>query len=88
MDYAPFGAQVMRSVGCYPSGTEGNEPLFTGALRDGESVAGTQQGQDYMLARNYWASLGRFTSVDPENAGADPTVPVVGMGMDMSSTIH
>jgi len=76
MDYAPYGGQVLRSgQDCYPSGAEADAALFTGAMRDGESTAGTQTGQDFMFARNYWASLGRFTAADPENTGADPSMP-------------
>jgi RHS repeat-associated protein len=38
---------------------------FTGKERDGES------GLDFFQARYYGAALGRFTSPDPMNAGAD-----------------
>src|SRR5437763_1824950 len=43
--------------------------MFTGALRDGATEL------DHMGARAYYATLGRFTSPDPENAGADPSSP-------------
>jgi RHS repeat-associated protein len=33
-----------------------------------------ETGLDYFGARRYWAELGRFTSPDPENAGANPLV--------------
>ncbi|MDA1315738.1 MAG: RHS repeat-associated core domain-containing protein, partial [Acidobacteria bacterium] len=42
---------------------------FTGKERDSES------GMDYFLARYYSGSMGRFLSVDPENAGASPDDP-------------
>ena len=42
---------------------------FTGKERDSES------GNDNFAARYYSSSLGRFTSPDPENAGASPASP-------------
>jgi RHS repeat-associated protein len=42
---------------------------FTGQQRD------DQTGLDYFWARNYFAPLARFLSVDPGNAGADPATP-------------
>jgi RHS repeat-associated protein len=42
---------------------------FTDKERDGET------GLDYFLARYYSSAQGRFTSVDPENAGADLEKP-------------
>jgi RHS repeat-associated protein len=67
LDYAPYGAVVPRSgQDCYTMTWSG--PMFTGQLRDSAS------GLDYFGARHYWAELGRFTSPDPENAGANPLV--------------
>jgi RHS repeat-associated protein len=75
MDYAPFGAVVPRTgLDCYGTPWTSGK-MFTGQLRDGDTTAGTSTGLDYMGARQYWASLGRFTSPDPENAGADPSSP-------------
>jgi RHS repeat-associated protein len=42
---------------------------FTGQQRDGDT------GLDYFLARNYFAPLGRFLSIDPGSAGARPPAP-------------
>ena len=42
---------------------------FTAKERDDES------GLDYFLARYYASSIGRFSSVDPMNAGAVPSLP-------------
>lgn len=48
---------------------DGVRQQFTGKERDAES------GLDYFGARYYSSTQGRFTSVDPENAGADPADP-------------
>jgi RHS repeat-associated protein len=71
-DYLPFGAEI-------PSGWAGRSSLwgagdgvdlkFTGQERDSET------GLDFFQARYYGSALGRFTSPDPMNAGADPTNP-------------
>ena len=75
MDYAPYGALVPRSgQDCYGTPTTSGM-MFTGQLRDVETAGGTSTGLDYFGARFYWGSLGRFTSPDPENAGADPASP-------------
>jgi len=64
MDYAPFGAEIER-VGepCYTSSTEIAQK-FTGKERDAET------GLDYFEARYFTGAQGRFTSPDPEGAGA------------------
>jgi RHS repeat-associated protein len=49
-------------VGC-------NYPFLTAKERDIET------GLDYFLARYYSSTQGRFTSVDPANAGAEPSNP-------------
>ena len=68
MDYAPYGSVVSRSGDCYANPwTSGR--MFAGAHRDGATEL------DHMGAREYYATLGRFTSPDPENAGADPAMP-------------
>lgn len=46
-----------------------NYPFLTAKERDVET------GLDYFLARYYSSTQGRFTSVDPENAGANPSDP-------------
>src|SRR5262249_18444811 len=52
MDYAPHGAVVSRSgQDCYGT-TQWSGPMFTGALRDGDTTAGTQTGLDYFDARH------------------------------------
>ena len=63
LDYAPFGGQISRGYDCY-GGASNEKPLFTGQLRDGESTAGTDTGQDYFNARYLWANIARFTSAD------------------------
>jgi len=45
------------------------EPLFTGKIRDAET------GLDYFGARYLSAPQGRFTTVDPDSAGASPADP-------------
>ncbi len=45
------------------------EQKFTGQIRDSET------GMDFFTARYYGSALGRFTSPDPMNLGADPTDP-------------
>ncbi len=71
-DFFPFGERIAsglngRSLGCYGGGAVKQQ--FTGKERDPESSL------DYFGARYYSARLGRFTGVDPANAGADPLVP-------------
>jgi RHS repeat-associated protein len=68
-DYLPFGEEV----GANWAGRNGqwgaqNDTIaqkFTGQERDGET------GVDYFQARYYHSGMGRFTSPDPANAGAD-----------------
>lgn len=48
---------------------DGIRQKFTGQIRD------TETNLDYYGARYYNSQHGRFTSVDPENAGADPSDP-------------
>jgi RHS repeat-associated protein len=68
--------QVLRSgEPCYGTTAESGMPLFTGQVRDGETTTSTQTGLDYFGARYHWGALGRFTSPDPENAGADASSP-------------
>jgi RHS repeat-associated protein len=67
-DYLPFGEEVTlsRSVVTGFGGADSTKQKFTGHERDQES------GLDFMQARYCSPMQGRFTSVDPENAGASP----------------
>ena len=56
------------SNACFAASFDGRH-RFTGKERDPESDL------DYFLARYYSGPMGRFLSVDPENAGADPAFP-------------
>ena len=73
-DYAPFGEEIPNTLGsrssnaCFAASFDGRQK-FTGKERDDESDL------DYFLARYYSGPMGRFLSVDPENAGADPEFP-------------
>ncbi len=62
-DYYPWGGelQFVNSLD--------NHYKFTGKERDSET------GLDYFGARYYGSLLGRFTSSDPHNEGAQPTEP-------------
>ncbi len=72
LDYVPFGGQISRSgYDCY-GGASSEKPLFTGQMRDGESTAGTDTGQDYFNARYLWANIARFTSPDAPFADQRP----------------
>ena len=73
-DYAPFGEEIPDTLGsrssnaCFAAAFDGRH-RFTGKERDDESDL------DYFLARYYSGPMGRFLSVDPENAGADQAFP-------------
>jgi RHS repeat-associated protein len=71
-DYLPFGEEIQANTvgrnGTWGSNTDATQK-FTGQYRDGET------NDDYFGARYYRPALGRFTSPDPGNAGADPTNP-------------
>jgi RHS repeat-associated protein len=64
-DYYPFGGERL----IYSTSAGNNTRLFTSKERDSES------GNDNFGARYYSSPLGRFTSPDPENAGASPASP-------------
>jgi RHS repeat-associated protein len=72
-DYLPFGEEIGAGVGFRTTGqgytADCVRQRFTSKERDGET------GLDYFLARYHSSVQGRFTSVDPENAGADPEDP-------------
>ncbi len=57
-DFLPFGEELA------PQSPPADKKLFTGQERDFES------GQDYFNARQLRTDLGRFLTVDPENASA------------------
>jgi RHS repeat-associated protein len=86
-DFFPFGEEILDTYGnrqavtdlqpdttqaaTYKlfSATSEYSQQFTAKERDDESKL------DYFLARYYAGSLGRFSSVDPANAGAEPPNP-------------
>jgi len=67
-DFLPFGEELSAGIGIRSAslgyGPDSTRQKFTGKERDGET------GLDYFHARYYSNIQGRFTSVDPENAGA------------------
>ena len=67
-DFLPFGEELFAGTGIRTAalgyGADSTRQKFTGKERDGET------GLDYFLARYYSSIQGRFTSVNPENAGA------------------
>ncbi len=74
-DFLPFGEHIpadatfnRQALAGYNAGSAFRQQ-FTAKERDDES------GLDYFLARYYSAKLGRFTSTDPENAGATKQDP-------------
>ena len=73
-DYLPFGEEIGLLGGrAEPQGyVASGDPVrqkFTGQIRDGENQL------YYFNARYYSSTLGRFTSVDPENADAQAESP-------------
>jgi RHS repeat-associated protein len=72
-DYLPFGEEIGSGVASrntdWGPGKDDINQKFTGKERDAES------GLDYFGARYYGSALGRFSSPDPENAGAFPSNP-------------
>ena len=74
-DYLPFGGELLAStngrttgMGYFPS-PDATGPKFTGQYRDAETA------NDWFIARAMSGGQGRFRSVDPGNAGADPSNP-------------
>lgn len=70
-DYLPFGEEIGVGVGARTAAMgydqdDSTTQKFTSKERDSES------NLDYFLARYYSSVQGRFTSVDPANAGASP----------------
>ena len=71
-DYLPFGEEIPGGWAGRSSewgATNDTNEKFTGQQRDLET------GLDYFHARYLSSSLGRFTSADPANAGANPYDP-------------
>ena len=72
-DYLPFGEELVAGIGGRTIGQgyvgDNNRFKFTTYERDAET------GLDYAQARYYASTQGRFTSVDPHNAGAYPDYP-------------
>jgi RHS repeat-associated protein len=74
-DYLPFGGELLattngRTTGMgYFSSPDPTATKFTGQYRDYETT------NDWFLARTFGPGQGRFQSVDPGNAGADPSNP-------------
>ncbi|HJP90514.1 MAG TPA: RHS repeat-associated core domain-containing protein [Pyrinomonadaceae bacterium] len=73
-DYLPFGEELSAPTGVRTSAlgysvSDGVRQQFTLKERDIET------GLDYFNARYHSSSQGRFTSVDPENAGAEISEP-------------
>jgi RHS repeat-associated protein len=72
-DFAPFGEELVAGPGIR-SGSNG----YSGdAVRQkfGSKERDIETGLDYFIARYHSPVQGRFTSVDPENAGSDPEDP-------------
>jgi RHS repeat-associated protein len=67
-DFLPFGEEIAGGTAGRDSSwgsTTDVTQKFTGQVRDQET------GMDFFNARYFGAAIGRFTSVDPGNAGAD-----------------
>jgi RHS repeat-associated protein len=73
-DYLPFGEEMGTGTGGRAqsqgySQPDGTRQRYAGSEHDGEI------GLDFMQARYYGSSMGRFTSVDPLLASDDPAIP-------------
>jgi RHS repeat-associated protein len=74
-DYLPFGGELLASTGSrttgmgYVSAPDDVGPKFTSQTREPETA------MDWFNVRDYDPAQGRFQSVDPGNAGADPSDP-------------
>lgn len=79
-DFLPFGTEIPAGVDGrtttmgYQSTPDDTNPKFTGQYRDPET-SGPGYSLDWFNARYFSGAQGRFQSVDPANAGADPTDP-------------
>ena len=75
-DYLPYGEEIARTgTTCQYAVADGVTQKFTGKERDAELASSAMQGLDYFDERYFSAAQGRFTSVDPQNAGAIPIDP-------------
>jgi RHS repeat-associated protein len=81
-DYLPFGGELLAGINGrtaamgYYSNPDSTNPKLTGQVRDSETYdpnGGT--ANDWFIARTFSGAQGRFQSVDPGNAGADPSNP-------------
>jgi RHS repeat-associated protein len=74
-DYEPFGAEITATYGGrttamgYAMAPDTMGPKYTGKYRDQETTI------DWFEVRHLSGAQGRFQSVDPGNAGADPSDP-------------
>lgn len=74
-DYLPFGSELLANTGNrttgmrYLAAPDDLGPKFTSQTREPETVL------DWFNVRDYSPTQGRFQSVDPGNAGADPSDP-------------
>ena len=89
-DYLPFGEKLFAGAG---GRTEGQGYAQVYSASDGVRQKFTQKERDieteldYFEARYYSSTQGRFTSVDPGNAGAEESHPQSGMVMPMLAAI-
>ncbi|HEY9432819.1 MAG TPA: Ig-like domain-containing protein [Blastocatellia bacterium] len=72
-DFGPFGEELFAGIGIRSAalgyGADSVRQKFTGKEKDDET------GLDYFINRYYSSVQGRFTSVDPGNAGAEMEYP-------------
>jgi len=74
-DYQPFGAEITATYGGrttgmgYAMAPDTMGPKYTGQYRDTETT------MDWFEVRHLSGAQGRYQSVDPGNAGADPSDP-------------
>jgi RHS repeat-associated protein len=80
-DFFPFGEAIPAdsSHGNRQAVTDGGQPTYNSNSGVKQQFTGQQHdeetGLDYFWARNYSSNLGRFLSVDPQNAGAAGSRP-------------
>ena len=80
-DFFPFGEQIPASAsfGNRQDVSDGGLATYNASLSIRQQFTGQQRdeetGLDYFWARNMAAPLGRFLSMDPNGAGASPTLP-------------
>jgi len=74
-DFLPFGEHIPADATFNRQGLAGYNAGSAFAQQFTEKERDNESGLDYFLARYYSAKLGRFTGVDPENAGASLPSP-------------